>query len=157
MAQTNNLKAELHDLMLNVLWLLFSFKGRITREAYWLGNILLTMVVFNIQVYLSRLYELNEINQGQISNTELLESIITQILQNNSNVFLILPILVIALGWSSLAILAKRAHDQNITGWVALTIFIPIQFFPILVMIFFGVIKGNSSPNKYGNVANIRQ
>ena len=144
--------------MLNVLWLLFSFKGRITREVYWLANILLaTVSVIIMRVYLHGSFVLNQSTPNQISDPQMLESIFSQILQNRPNFLVVAPILIIIMGWSSLAIVAKRAHDQNLTGWFALLIFVPIQFFPILVMIFFGIFKGDSNPNKYGQIANKRQ
>ena len=86
-----------------------------------------------------------------------LEIFISQILQNNPNVLLILPIFLIILVWSSLAIVAKRAHDQNLPGWLALLLFVPFLFIVALVIVFFGVYKGDSNPNKYGQIANKRQ
>ena len=158
MSQSNNLKSDFRELMLNILWLLFSFRGRITREVYWLGNILLTVTsVLILRVYLHGSFVIDPTIPVQISDPQFIEFIFGQILQNRPNVLVIIPIFVITVVWGSLAIVAKRAHDQNLPGWLGLLIFVPIQFFPILVMIFFGIFKGDSYPNKYGKVANSRQ
>ena len=158
MTQSNNFKNDFRELMLNVLWLLFSFRGRITREVYWLGNILLTVVsVLLLRIYLHGSFVIEAGMPNQFSDPQFLEYIVSQILQNRPNVLVIMPIIAVLMIWSSLAIVAKRAHDQNLPGWVALLIFVPIQFFPILVMVFFGIIKGDNNPNKYGKVANIRE
>ena len=158
MTQSTNLKNDFRELMLNILWLLFSFKGRITREVYWLGNILLAVgSVLIMRIYLHGSFFIDETMPNQIGDPQFLENIFNQILQNRPNVLVIAPIFAIVMIWSSLAIVAKRAHDQNLPGWVALLIFVPIQFFPLLVMIFFGIIKGDRNPNKYGKIANTRQ
>ena len=88
MTQSTNLKNDFRELMLNILWLLFSFKGRITREVYWLGNILLAVgSVLIMRIYLHGSFFIDETMPNQIGDPQFLENIFNQILQNRPKRF----------------------------------------------------------------------
>jgi len=65
--------------------------------------------------------------------------------QLNQNIYVIV---VLALLLPSLAVLVRRLHDSNSSGWWALLVLVPIV--GPLVLLYFMVIKGTPGPNNYG-------
>ncbi|MBB4304674.1 uncharacterized membrane protein YhaH (DUF805 family) [Rhodobium orientis] len=115
--------------MRGVLWLFFGIDGRISREPYWLGILLLNMVMLILLGTAMRYPE------------------------TQATVGVILPFAVIPMIWAEIALMAKRAHDYGLTGFVALLAFVP--FVNILTAIFLGVVPGEKGPNAYGKRANL--
>jgi len=50
--------------------------------------------------------------------------------------------------WAAVATCAKRWHDMNVPGWMALTLIIP--GINIVVPFVCGCVRGTHGPNKYG-------
>ena len=51
--------------------------------------------------------------------------------------------------WPSLAIVVKRGHDRDQTGWMALIMIIPIVGW-FFWLINYGILDGTPGPNQYG-------
>ncbi len=60
-------------------------------------------------------------------------------------------ILALALLLPSIAVMVRRLHDDNISGWLGLILLVPLIGF--LVILYFMVIEGTQGPNKFGNPA----
>jgi uncharacterized membrane protein YhaH (DUF805 family) len=102
-------------------WLLFSFKGRISRKPFWVFN----MVVFAAGMMFGLFTEpTEEINKYQL-------------------------MFMLWIFWPSMAVQAKRWHDINKPAWWLLINFIPIAG-PIWALIQNGCIAGTRGPNRFG-------
>lgn len=108
--------------------ILFSFKGRIGRQTYWL-NYLGMMLVF-VMIYIALLALID-------GNAE-------------SPLFGIVSLLLyIPVIWISLALAVKRWHDRNKSGWWVLINFVPL-IGPIWSLIENGCLAGDTESNNYG-------
>ncbi len=121
--------------------LFFSFKGRIGRQHWWLGNAALLAVIGAASVILAMMFgtrvapEVAEVpyeyDLGPIGGGALI-------------------VLIFAYAWSSLALTVKRWHDRDKSG-----VWILINAVPIIggiwALIENGFLKGTDGPNSYGN------
>ncbi len=107
---------------------LFSFRGRMSRRDYWLKGFL---IMFPIGIFN------NILAYGVGSEGALVVSMI----------------IGIASMWPGLAIVVKRLHDRNRSGWFVATALIPIAniVFSIWILIEVWFLKGTSGPNRFGN------
>jgi uncharacterized membrane protein YhaH (DUF805 family) len=100
---------------------LFSFEGRLCRSDYWLKGVLI-LIPFSIM------------NNILIHGLKMREAGM---------------IIALIMLWPSLAILIKRLHDRNRSGWFIFIIFIPvIGGIWLLVEVWF--LKGTDGPNRFG-------
>ena len=113
----------------------FSFSGRINRKTYWLKGILLPIGII-VGLFLAG------------AAADMFSQVAGDILW-----YLVLAAFL-AFIVTSLAVSVKRLHDRNRTGWWILTTYIPVV--GIIVGIWFfvelGFLKGDSWPNRYGDV-----
>ncbi len=112
-----------------MIWFFFRFSGRISRAAYFWG-VMLMLVVTGFLVY--RLF--SGASGGHLSAT------------------LTFNLGLLALNWAQAAIGAKRFHDFEKPGILALLLFVPMVNLVMLVAL--GLIPGTSGPNKYGPTTN---
>ena len=111
-----------------IAWLLFSLKGRASRQAYWLSYLLLVC--------------LNAIIVGQLIGGE--EASFSRVAQAVG------PFLIIATIYSNLAVTVKRLHDVGYSGFLAVAMFVPLVNFFFTIWI--GILPGTAGPNPYGDV-----
>jgi uncharacterized membrane protein YhaH (DUF805 family) len=139
----------------------FSFRGRFSRSDYWVKNIILQTVIFSIY---SIAFLLAMISAGgaALGGSKAL-----------AMAFGIIPAIIsLAALWPVLAILVKRIHDRNKSGWLSSLIYIPLLFYvislillPIVITVLlsivwmgigiwffveFGCMRGTVGPNRYG-------
>lgn len=111
---------------MSITQLLFSTQGRATRTQYWLFSIcsgLLSFVPLLLDLALGTFNE--EIGLGILTT-----------------------LYSLALIYPSIAVLIKRAHDRDHSGWYVLLMFIPLINIVISIeLAFFG---GTSGSNQYG-------
>ena len=96
----------------------FSLNGRISRSQYWLRFVVPYLVIyFALQIV------------GAIAGSG-----------SNLNIAISITIMIFSLVmlWPSLAILVKRIHDRNKSGWWCLFLYIPTFVFTILLMVWLG-------------------
>lgn len=113
------------------LWVIFGFSGRISRAAYFLANVLISLFPLFALYRLTLLPDGAEVPSGWT--------------------FLFLAFAVVGL-WSQLALGVKRLHDFGRPGVIAVTLFIPfLSIFIFLLLCFY---PGNPGPNQYGKQTN---
>lgn len=119
---------------MDATWLLFSFRGRIGRMAYWLGSLSqlfgLFLVVLAITVFV------------EATDTE-----------TNARwfgpVLLVGLLCVLVLVVVNLAVCAKRFHDRDRSLWRFLIVLVPV-IGPTWLLIELGCLPGTPGPNRYG-------
>lgn len=111
---------------------LFSFEGRISRKAYWIYFLVSLALGFLIQ-------GLAIGTTGLVADPEAMPAI---------------PmwywLIQIPLLWIGLAVMAKRWHDQDRSGWFTLLLFIPLLGF-LIVLVMLGFIGSTPGPNRFGD------
>ncbi|PLX37947.1 MAG: hypothetical protein C0606_06770 [Hyphomicrobiales bacterium] len=112
----------------NLLWLFTGITGRITRMPFWLGIAFVNVIVaFFVGT--------------PMRNPALAPTFAP-----------FMPFILIPAIWAEIALIIKRAHDCNVTGFVALLSLIP--FLNVLLVVFFGVQPGDPKPNAFGRGRN---
>ena len=118
-------------LMAAYQWLFFGFRGRISRQAYWLAFFFI-VVILGIA-----LQPTVDPETGSLS------------LRGGGLAVVALLVAVIA----NLAVGVKRLHDFNAPGLFAVTLFIP--FLSVIATLFIGLLPGNPGPNRFGQAPDI--
>ena len=101
--------------------LLFSFKGRINRQTFWLYAVF--AVVFMLVL-------------GAVANS------------SDAAAPIVVPLFLVLL-YADIAVSAKRLHDTNRTGWCLLVGIIPL-IGSIYLLVVCGFFKGTEGDNRYG-------
>ncbi len=109
-----------------LMWILFSFQGRIPRRTYW-GVSLVTAAVFYGMIF----------------------GLVFALGEESPAVDISALVLYVPVAWISLAIQVKRWHDLNKSGWWFCIGFIPF-IGPIWVFAEAGCVRGTVGPNNYG-------
>jgi len=115
----------------------FSFKGRVSRKAFWL--FFLAMLVLGILMNFA------------IAQPEPAPGMDPA--EAMSQAFGAIPawywLVQLVFLFVALAVYAKRWHDQERSGWWSLLLLIPLLG-PIIVLIMLGFIGGTPGPNRFG-------
>ncbi len=121
------------ELMFAPLKRYFDFQGRSRRAEYWLFyllTIIVTMVLYVPLLAVGMDFETGEPNAiGGL-------------------VMLVLGLVWLGLFVPSLAVLIRRLHDTNRSGWWVLISFLPLV--GGLVLFIFTVLNGTAGPNRFG-------
>ena len=110
---------------LTINQILFSFKGRIGRKAYWLSFLGMMVALFAVIFVLA----LAGVGEDVIG--------------------LVTLVIYIPLIWMSLAVQIKRWHDRNKSGWWVLITLIPV-IGSIWALIENGFLAGDDNQNNFG-------
>jgi uncharacterized membrane protein YhaH (DUF805 family) len=133
-------------------WYLLSFKGRISRQEFWLGYVGLIVVLLLVRRPLTDI------------SIHFLRPVGRPWQRDELDVALWIPIVVIATIalWPFCAIYAKRLHDLNISGWwqLALPVMTIIEnttqldgwnAVVLAVIAVFGLLPGSRGSNRFGD------
>ncbi len=101
----------------------FSFRGRITRSAYWLR--------YNLPIWLAGILA-PAIAYGLFGSDNVVSLIVS-----------------IACFWPSLAGTAKRLHDRGRSGWFMLIVLVPL-IGVIWLIVECGFLRGDTGLNRFG-------
>lgn len=107
-----------------VLWALFGFDGRISRQTFWLG--------FGLMTALSAVAMTPYRLAGGLPE------------EPDLYFFLLLGVAL----WSEVALAVKRLHDRGVSGLFALLLALPFVNFALFV--FLGLVPGEPRANRYG-------
>lgn len=124
----------------SLLFILFSFNGRISRSEYWLkGFPIIFIAAMLVQLPLMMMAKSADESSAQASPPSL-------------PIVLGLIAVWLVLVWSSFAVLMKRWHDRDRSGWLLILMFIPLVniLFNLWMMIEVWFLKGTDGSNKYG-------
>jgi uncharacterized membrane protein YhaH (DUF805 family) len=113
------------------VWIMFQFTGRIPRSTFWVGNVILAIVMAVLWCIGWILG--NDDDRG-------IGSLIAA--------FIIFCVYVPAV-WSSIGLQVKRWHDMDKSGWWYWISWIPIVGW-VWAFIALGFISGSRGPNRYG-------
>lgn len=141
--------------------LLFSFKGRVSRQDYWIGITISGLLIMPALCLLA--YDIYNWLATELHNTGIIDplSAANKMLQYKfaftANILLGAPF-IIASFWSLFAVTAKRFHDLSMPGWFCI-IWVPLTLMPgtvtlllsFIVPIVIGCLKGTVGTNKYGS------
>ena len=112
---------------------LFSFEGRVGRKAFWLT--LLASVVLAI-----------------LAQVLVIGAVIASGQQPSALVSIPLLLVALALFWISLAVQAKRWHDQDKSAWWILVNLVPAVG-GLVTLVMCGFLQGTPGPNRFGATA----
>ena len=115
---------------------LFSFNGRVSRKGFWLFFVASLVITLIIQFA-----ALGPMMAAASSDPEALA---------NMSFPVWVWIIFIPLIWMSLAVQAKRWHDQDKSAWWILIGLIPFVG-GLIVLIMCGFIAGTPGPNRFGD------
>lgn len=125
-----------------IIYLLFSFRGRISRKQWWFGIGVSYAFIFILYIFV-------------LAVSIDLQTELSIDLPDELFVLLWIPFL-----WVPLALNIKRHHDRNRPGWwtiITLAIWGVLLIIPgvrgivpILWIVFFGCLRGNAGKNRYG-------
>ena len=162
--------------------LMLALEGRISRSKWWLGLFILVSVMivlsFAIGLVLNSFMAAHPELQQHINNPEWFNSKEAEPLISSLGLWMIAPVLVIALVmWSLLALGVKRLHDRGLSSWLILVVVLPflgaiaapsltsefdlgenvVRFALLLLMasiiwsiLQFGILRGDTGPNEHG-------
>ncbi|MFO1131530.1 MAG: DUF805 domain-containing protein [Hyphomicrobiales bacterium] len=106
--------------------LYLSLDGRIGRASYWVGSIILSIIVFIAQMADFAFGTMQEGGYGIISG-----------------------IASLAVIYPSIVVTAKRWHDRGKSGWWTLILLVPI-IGAIWMLVECGFLRGTQGDNQYG-------
>ena len=114
-----------------MLWVMTSFRGRISRQVYWLAILALYLIAPAIMllVFPAGLDAETLLANGELPGSVQLISLASMIVQ-----------VIIGI---------KRLHDFNMSGILAIVYFLPLINFFATVLI--GIIPGTPGPNRFGD------
>jgi uncharacterized membrane protein YhaH (DUF805 family) len=124
--QTPIVSGHLQPVKRNLMWLLFSVRGRIPRRVFWGANLLLGVLFYAL--FIPVLYFMKEESDAQGAAILLVS---------------------LFLAWPSICISTKRWHDRGHSGWMMLFGFIPV-IGSLFVFFATGCFRGTVGPNRYG-------
>ena len=120
--------------------LLFSFRGRIRRTAYWVGNILVSIVSMLISLaYIFALASVLFATNGVDSAPA----------EPPMGLVIGMYVVLLPAAWCGIALLVKRLHDRGKSAWWLLLYLVPI-IGPIWLFIEAGLLAGDPHPNEFG-------
>lgn len=114
------------------------FSGRSRRTEFWMFYLFQIIVIVAV-LSVAAIFAIIASARGSDSTQSIGVGIII-----GSILFLIV---LVALIIPQLAVLVRRLHDQDLSGWIALIAFVPLVGLVVLVMMF---IEGTRGPNRYG-------
>lgn len=121
---------------MSATWLLFSFRGRIGRLAYWTGSLIQLFGLFLVVLGITAFVEAADAR----TSAQWLGPVLV--------VGLLVALVLVAV---NLAVCAKRFHDRDRSLWRFLIILVPV-IGPTWLLIELGCLPGTPGPNCYGPV-----
>ncbi len=119
-----------------------SFDGRIGRQSWWLGSIVLIVLQWVVMLILSLVAGSGMMNAMDPNNPQAMG----QAMGAFSIPFIIIVLVFL---WPGLALYAKRWHDRGKSGWWTLIMLVPF-IGALWALVECGFLKGTEGPNQYG-------
>lgn len=116
-----------------------SFDGRINRQKWWVGLIVLVIAEWIIFAIISMLFGVGMMGGMDPENPQI--SPVAAVLMGIIGLVFLYP---------ALALYAKRWHDRGKSGWWTLIGLVPI-IGGLWILVELGFLRGTEGPNQYGN------
>ena len=126
--------------------LFLSFDGRISRQPWWIGLIVLWIIQMIAYFILMMVFGSS---MPAVDPTMTEEQQAQVMMQSMSGMMIPLIILLLLFIWPALALYAKRWHDRNKSGWWSLIALVPI-IGGFWMLIELGFLRGTEGSNNYG-------
>ncbi len=114
-------------------YLFGSFDGRIGRQQWWLGTVVLMVASWIISFVIQMFAGAPDPATGQM----------------NTGALIILLVVMIPFIYASVALSVKRWHDRGKSGWWYLIVLVPI-IGGLWALVENGFLRGTEGPNQYG-------
>ena len=114
-------------------YLFTSFDGRIGRQQWWLGTIVLMVASWIISFVIQMFAGAPDPATGQM----------------NMGALIVLLVVMIPFIYASIALSVKRWHDRGKSGWWYLIVLVPL-IGGIWALVENGFLRGTEGPNQYG-------
>ncbi len=121
-------------------YILTSFSGRLNRQPFWLGVVLVVVVELVVFYAVYALFGTSSVPTEDTMAPGMSVSPIG---------WLILGIVYIGVIWAGLALQIKRWHDRDKSGWWCLVGLVPL-IGSIWVIVECGFLQGTAGPNRFG-------
>jgi uncharacterized membrane protein YhaH (DUF805 family) len=121
-------------------YILTSFSGRLNRQPFWLGLVLVVVVELVVFYAVYALFGTTSVPT---------EDAMTPGMSVSPIGWLILGIVYIGVIWAGLAMQIKRWHDRDKSGWWCLIGLVPV-IGGLWVLIECGFLRGTEGPNRFG-------
>lgn len=118
--------------------LLFSFQGRLNRAPYWYVHLALAAIQLPI---MGALFAIIVYPAMETRDMDAIQSAFRTM---NLIYVLFAPFI-----WITLAVMVKRCHDRDRTGWFIFIMLVPF-IGPIWLLIELGFLRGTPGPNRFG-------
>jgi len=116
-----------------------SFDGRINRQKWWLGLIVLVIAEWIIFAIIGMLFGVGMMGGMDPENPEI-----------SPAAAVLMGIIGLIFLYPALALYAKRWHDRGKSGWWTLIGLVPI-IGGLWILVELGFLRGTEGPNQYGN------
>jgi uncharacterized membrane protein YhaH (DUF805 family) len=117
-------------------WLYSSFDGRINRAKFWAGTIALWILSILVNLVIAAVFGIRY-DPGQAFPAM------------GPAAWLVWILAALAIAYASLAVLAKRWHDRDKSGWWSLIGLVPF-IGGIWILVECGCLPGTEGPNRFG-------
>ncbi|HEY7747993.1 MAG TPA: DUF805 domain-containing protein [Aestuariivirgaceae bacterium] len=118
-------------------WLLTSFEGRINRAKFWVGVIALWILYIILNIVVATLFGI-DYSAGNVWPVAA------------PGAWLLYFLLAVVITLATLAVLAKRWHDRDKSGWWSLISLVPF-IGGIWILVECGCMPGTEGPNRFGS------
>jgi uncharacterized membrane protein YhaH (DUF805 family) len=118
-------------------WLLTSFEGRINRAKFWVGVIALWILYIILNIVVATLFGI-DYSAGNVWP------------EAAPGAWLLYFLLAVVITLATLAVLAKRWHDRDKSGWWSLISLVPF-IGGIWILVECGCMPGTEGPNRFGS------
>lgn len=144
-----------HSLLTDLRFLIFTFKGRISRSEFWFYVLFRAVVILVPAAFMtfntfnrSMLIDIPDVSG--LTNLEHLILYCRESLKSGLNtIFYISLLMSFCLIYCDTVVFMKRFHDINLPGWFALFAGVPL-WGSIYIVIIGGFIRGTQGENRYG-------
>jgi uncharacterized membrane protein YhaH (DUF805 family) len=123
-------------------YILTSFSGRLNRQPFWLGIVILMVAQWLVMLVLGMLLGTSMMGVDPNMTPDEVSAMATR-----GSIPLIIAALLFL--YPSLAIYTKRWHDRNKSGWWTLILLVPLVGF-VWVLVECGFLRGTEGTNRFG-------
>ena len=127
--------------------LYLSMEGRTNRQPFWLGVVVLVVVIWILEFILFAIFGTSMVTTIDPNADPAAAAAAASAMMGKMAVPLIILTLLIL--WPTLCLYAKRWHDRDKSGWWTLIMFVPL-IGSIWLLVELGFLRGTPGANRFG-------